>query len=119
MEEIFRFYREMVEAGIPAEDARFVLPNATPTNITLTVNFRELIHISALRLCTRAQWEIRTMTALMKEEVRKVEPFLAKFLEPKCGKYQLGYCNEKYEYYKSCPYSKIVPHQSQIFGKNK
>lgn len=114
MEKIFEFYQEMVELGIPVEDARFVLPNATPTNITLTVNFRELIHISSLRLCTRAQWEIRTLTALMKDQINKIEPFLAKFLEPKCGKYQLGYCNERYEYYLQCPYSKLVPHKSSI-----
>src|SRR5205085_731752 len=59
MEEITRVYREAVAAGIPAEDARFVLPNAAPTNFQIMVNFAELLHIADLRLCTRAQWEIR------------------------------------------------------------
>src|SRR5512146_1589085 len=39
MAEIARVYREAVAAGIPAEDARFVLPNAAPTNFQIMVNF--------------------------------------------------------------------------------
>ena len=66
MAEITRVYREAVAAGIPAEDARFVLPNAAPTNFQIMVNFAELLHIADLRLCTRAQWEIRQMIAMMR-----------------------------------------------------
>src|SRR6184192_1461280 len=46
MAEITRVYREAVAAGIPAEDARFVLPNAAPTNFQIMVNFAELLHIA-------------------------------------------------------------------------
>ncbi|HWT85774.1 MAG TPA: FAD-dependent thymidylate synthase, partial [Myxococcales bacterium] len=53
MSEITRVYRDAVAAGIPAEDARFVLPNAAPTNFQIMVNFAELLHIGDLRLCTR------------------------------------------------------------------
>jgi thymidylate synthase (FAD) len=49
-------YDKLVQAGVPAEDARFVLPNATNTNFKITVNFLEFLHIADLRLCTRAQW---------------------------------------------------------------
>src|SRR5437899_5749252 len=45
MAEITRVYREAVAAGIPAEDARFVLPNAAPTNFQIMVNFAELLPI--------------------------------------------------------------------------
>jgi flavin-dependent thymidylate synthase len=41
---IHRFYAEMIEAGIPAEDARYILPNATETKIMVTMNARELFH---------------------------------------------------------------------------
>ncbi|MFR5854731.1 MAG: FAD-dependent thymidylate synthase [Lachnospiraceae bacterium] len=41
------------------EDARFVLPGACETRIMLTMNARELRHFFALRMCSRAQWEIR------------------------------------------------------------
>ena len=47
-------YGEMLEAGLPGEDARFVFPNATRTNLVMTANLRALIHMSGLRLCTMA-----------------------------------------------------------------
>src|SRR3954467_467900 len=38
-------YRRALEAGVPAEDARFILPNAAPTNFHVMVNFAEMLHI--------------------------------------------------------------------------
>lgn len=37
----------MTEAGIPAEDARYILPNATETKIVVTMNARSLLHFSS------------------------------------------------------------------------
>ncbi|MGB9621599.1 MAG: FAD-dependent thymidylate synthase [Brevinematia bacterium] len=115
IEEISKFYQFALEKGIPAEDARFVLPNATPTNFHILVNFRELQHIADLRLCTRAQWEIRQLVAKMRSEIMKVIPELGKFLQPKCGEYRLGYCDEDYKEYQKCPLSKVRPHKDDIF----
>lgn len=67
-------YNKLVEAGVPAEDARFVLPNACTTNITLTMNARELRHMFSLRCCNRAQWEIREMAEQMLTLCREVCP---------------------------------------------
>ena len=67
-------YGELVEAGIPGEDARFVFPNATRTNLVMTTNLRALIHMSGLRLCTMAQWEIRRLFQLIRHEVFAVSP---------------------------------------------
>ena len=47
------------------EDARFVLPNACETRIVMTMNVRELRHFFSLRMCNRAQWEIRRMAEEM------------------------------------------------------
>ena len=47
------------------EDARFVLPNACETRIIVTMNARELLHFFSLRMCSRAQWEIRKMAEQM------------------------------------------------------
>ncbi len=47
------------------EDARFVLPNACETRLLMTMNARELKHFFALRMCRRAQWEIRQMAETM------------------------------------------------------
>ena len=115
MKEISDFYQFALNEGIPAEDARFALPNATPTNFHILVNFRELQHIADLRLCTRAQWEIRQLVAKMRAEVMKVVPELGKYLQPKCGEYRLGYCDEEYKEYLKCPLSKVRPHKEDIF----
>jgi thymidylate synthase (FAD) len=54
-------YDFMTKKGIPAEDARFVLPSATTTKLVMTMNARELRHFFSQRLCKRAQWEIREL----------------------------------------------------------
>src|SRR3979490_350485 len=114
MAEITRVYREAVAAGIPAEDARFVLPNAAPTNFQIMVNFAELLHIGDLRLCTRAQWEIRHMIARMRSELMRRVPELAKYMQPKCGERRMGYCDEEVKAYEACPLSNSRPHKLQV-----
>ncbi|MFP3975276.1 MAG: FAD-dependent thymidylate synthase [Dehalococcoidia bacterium] len=86
-------YREMIEAGVPVEDARYILPNAAETKIVMTMNARELLHACSLRLCMKAQWEIREMFNKVKQEVENVAPYLGGELKPKC--YNLGYCDER------------------------
>ena len=77
-------YKRYINMGYKAEDARKFLPNATKTNITVSVNFRELIHMCNLRLCTRAQKEIRDLHKLIKKEVEQVDAKLASYLVPNC-----------------------------------
>ena len=96
MGKISELYCEFTEAGIPAEDARAVLPNAASTSIVASLNLREMIHIANLRLCTRAQYEIRKMVQAMCEALVAEEPWLKPYLVPKCER--LGYCDED----KSC-----------------
>jgi thymidylate synthase (FAD) len=102
-------YGELVGAGIPGEDARFVFPNATRTNLVMTTNLRALIHMSGLRLCTMAQWEIRRLFQLIRHEIFSVSPFLGSFLAPKCV--PLGYCDEMGNRDGHCP---IRPHKDQV-----
>ena len=87
-----KLYSELVEAGIKKEDARSILPNATASSIVISLNLRELIHFANLRLCTRAQLEIRQLAKKMCEELLKREPWLKFHLVPKCER--LGYCDE-------------------------
>jgi thymidylate synthase (FAD) len=115
MREITRVYRLALERGIPAEDARFVLPNATPTNFQVMVNLAELLHIADLRLCWRAQWEIRHMVALMRREIVRTIPEIGGYLQPKCGDKRMGYCDEPLKDWEQCPLGKIRPHKEQIF----
>ena len=60
-------YHELLKAGVPLEDARYVLPAATPTTIVMTANLREWRHILELRLPKFAQAEIRHMAGLILE----------------------------------------------------
>ncbi len=104
-------YGELLEAGIPGEDARFVFPNATRTNLVMTTNLRALIHMSGLRLCTMAQWEIRRLFQLIRHEVFALSPFLGSFLAPKCV--PLGYCDEMGNRDGHCP---IRPHKDVVLA---
>lgn len=74
MNETDSLYSEMLKEGIPAEDARFVLPNATETKIVATANGRELMHFFKLRLDAHAQWEIRALAEKMFQIVAQVAP---------------------------------------------
>jgi len=104
-------YSDLLAAGIPGEDARFVMPNATRTNLVMTTNLRALIHMAGLRLCTMAQWEIRRLFQLSRHEVFSVSPFLGSFLAPKCV--PLGYCDEDRNRDEHCP---IRPHKDSVLG---
>jgi thymidylate synthase (FAD) len=101
LETAHRYYQKY-QGRLPREDMRFVLPQAQTTNLLMTMNFRELVHAASLRLCTRAQWEIRELFGRIKEELGRVESFLAEFLVPKCE--ELGYCPEE----DSCGHIKTV-----------
>ncbi|MBI5327593.1 MAG: FAD-dependent thymidylate synthase [Deltaproteobacteria bacterium] len=81
---LYNFYNEMLEAGIPAEDARYIFPNAATTKIIVTMNARELLHFFGLRSCERAQWEIRDMAKKMLALVKKEAPFIFKKAGPGC-----------------------------------
>jgi len=111
-----RLYQEMLDAGVPAEDARFLIPNAAQTNFKITVNFQSLLHICDLRLCTRAQWEFRKVASLMRAEVKRVTPELARYLQPKCGERRTGYCDETYEDWSKCPIGRVRPHKRELFA---
>ncbi|MCL2826717.1 MAG: FAD-dependent thymidylate synthase [Eggerthellaceae bacterium] len=67
-------YKRLLDAGVPAEDARYLLPNAAETKIVVTMNIRELLHFFELRCCNRAQWEIHELADLMLELVRPTAP---------------------------------------------
>lgn len=84
LEQVERLYQKLVDGGVPKEDARAILPNAASTNLVMTCNLRELIHICNLRLCKRSQAEIRELVGLMRDEVIKDLPFMQEFLVPKC-----------------------------------
>lgn len=84
MQASFRAYDRWRSLGIPAEDARFVLPNAAETRMIVTMNARELLHFFELRCCNRAQWEIRRLAWCMLGLCRREAPALFKAAGPGC-----------------------------------
>lgn len=100
-------YEKLLNLNIPAEDARYILPNACETKITITMNARELLHFFKLRLCDRAQWEIRNLADEMLKLVKEVAPTVFKNAGPACvtgpcteGEFYCGKLKEYREKYK-------------------
>lgn len=87
-------YKEMINNRVPKEDARMILPNATPTTLAFTVNARALVEISGQRLCNRAQKEIRELFQNIKKEVENVCPEIAALMLPKCEQHEIPFCEE-------------------------
>lgn len=77
-------YRKMIEAGIPKEDARYILPHGWTTKIVVTMNARELHHFFSMRLCRRSQWEIRDLARKMLSLAREKAPGLFSVAGPDC-----------------------------------
>lgn len=75
-------YDRLRKAGVPAEDARFVLPNAAACNLVLSGNLRAILDFYSKRKPGRgAQWEIADLAERMREEIVDEDPWTAKFFE--------------------------------------
>ena len=81
MERARKAYQELQKLGIKKEDARFVLPNATESQIVVTANLREWRHIIELRSEPGAQWEIREAAIEILKILKKHAPTIFEDLE--------------------------------------
>ncbi|MDR3288908.1 MAG: FAD-dependent thymidylate synthase [Peptococcaceae bacterium] len=91
MEELQRSYEALLRL-VPAEDARYILPNACATSLVATFNARSLFNFFELRMCTRAQWEIRELAEKMLKLVQAVAPNVFAHSGPTCV--TQGICRE-------------------------
>ncbi len=92
MHEWYVTWQERLGSGESAnEDARFVLPNACETALTMTMNARELLHFFSLRCCQRAQWEIRALATEMLRLCKTQAPVIFEKAGPECVR---GACPE-------------------------
>jgi thymidylate synthase (FAD) len=92
MKVIWEQYNKLMEMKIPAEDARYVLPNSTCTNIIVTMNARSLQNFFELRCCLHAQWEIRKLANKMLNLVKDIAPTIFNEAGPPCK--NKNYCPE-------------------------
>ena len=87
----YALMQEMMEKGVPAEDARYVIPQGVTCSLIMTMNARELRHLFALRCCNRAQWEIREMARQMLGLCMIAAPEMFRTAGPGCVR---GLCPE-------------------------
>ena len=79
---IEELYEALLAAGYSAEDARMILPNQAATNLVMTINLRSFMNLWQVRRPgTHAQHEIAALVDIMREEIIRVEPWIAELLE--------------------------------------
>lgn len=66
-------YSDAIADGVAPEDARFLLPMATKTNVVMTVNIRQLFHMFYVRIDPAAQWEIRELFQHILSVVKSID----------------------------------------------
>jgi thymidylate synthase (FAD) len=78
-------YYRLLSHGALREDARYALADSVRTRVVVTMNARELVQVLLpLRMCTKAQWEIRHIAWAMWRELVEVHPQLFKWAGPSC-----------------------------------
>lgn len=78
-------YISLRDEGVPAEDARYLLPNAAKTDIYITANVREWRHVFAMRLDKHAAWEIKTCVRQVYNYFRETAPLFVAGLRTHSG----------------------------------
>lgn len=112
--EIVDFYNFCTEKGIKQEDARFALPMGTVSREQFSMGFQAMQQFLDVRMCERAQWEIREMSWLMYRIMKKEFPTLASRLGIKCWENRSLFCEEDYKEYKKCKWSRTRPHRTDL-----
>lgn len=94
-------YQALVKSGVPAEDARQVLPMAVTHRLTWELNLKALMHIIGKRTCWISQygmWE-QVVRGMVEGLAENVHPIFRTLLNPPCIKGR--------DTWKGCPYDLI------------
>lgn len=100
---MYEDYERMIKRGIKKEDARFILPQASETSLYITFNYRSLLNFYEERGCYAAQWEIKQLADMIKQNVEMIVPILAEHMVPRCQVYKNLKCINK-----KCPLKRKV-----------
>ena len=73
---VYSAYEKMTSAGVPKEDARYILPSAIKTKLVMTISARSLMHFVWQRTALQAQWEIRELAVTLQSLAREATPEL-------------------------------------------
>lgn len=90
-------YYEVLENGISYEDARYLIPQCVKTRLIVSMNARELLEVFLpLRMCSRAQWEIRFIAWRMRDELIKIHNEIFGYAGPRCVLFNNRICDREY-----------------------
>lgn len=92
LQEVESLSKELKAMGVANEDIRAIFPNATCTEIIMTANFRQWMHIFEERCCSCAQAEIRNAMTQILTYLQEHIPLVFDHAGAKCER--LGYCPE-------------------------
>jgi len=70
-EDLYRKYVMMIHRGMPAEDARGLLPHNILTKVNMVISLRSLMTMAGQRLCTQAQFEHRMVWNELLRSIRE------------------------------------------------
>jgi len=105
-------YKQALDSGEPAQNARALLPTAVSTSIIAKLSLRALHHMAEVRLCTRTQGEYQNVFRMMREAVYRVHPWALGWIEVFCVNH--GTCC--FPRYTECPIQALtyLPDKNQL-----
>jgi len=108
-------YKDLLDRGVPVQDARGLLPTNISTSIIVKLNLRTIHDMGLLRLCTRAQGEYQRAFRLIKESIVELHPWAEQFIKVHCAWY--GSC--AFPRYKECPvkWKEMIDHEAERKAK--
>lgn len=87
MRSILESYNDLVNSGISKEHAANLLPLGMTSKVVLKINYRALLHLAEVRLCSRAYIEIQDMLKEMIEVISGIDDEwkeLMAYMKPRC-----------------------------------
>jgi flavin-dependent thymidylate synthase len=78
MQDVEDAYEKLIALGIPAEDARSILPHCVTTRVIYKTNLRGLLEHAGNRLCTQAQFEWRSVFLGIIKSIRNKKGYMYK-----------------------------------------
>ncbi len=84
MHDAWKAKNELLDRGVPAEIALYVLPNAKSIRLVESGSLLHLLHKWTMRTCFNAQEEIYRASMDELDQLRQVHPQFAKYIGPPC-----------------------------------
>jgi thymidylate synthase (FAD) len=111
-----QWYESMQAQGVPNEDARFGLLEASKTKIMVAMNTHGLLDFFCERTCRCAQWEIRGVATEMLRLAKSVDSIGMENAGPKCHRTQ--FCIEPKKKWFNCQYSTHISEVQHLIKRN-